>query len=96
MSGIKYTHQAVVKGYEEPVNVIKQDVCCALCEKVLLKTVQIKEIPEENSYRFICPDCGGKSFINTFNYKVFFEPMNCSISKIEKEGDIWVVNLSGN
>ncbi len=96
MSGIKYTHQAVVKGYEEPVSVIKHDVCCAMCEKVLLQTVQIKEIPQEDSYCFICPSCGGKSFITTFYYKAFFEPMNCSISSIEKKGDVWVVNLLEN
>jgi predicted RNA-binding Zn-ribbon protein involved in translation (DUF1610 family) len=96
MSGFKFSQREVVKGYEEPVTRINRDVCCAMCETVLLRTVQIKEIPEENMYKFTCPTCGGKSFINNFSYKTFFEPVNCSIKNIEKDGEIWVVQLSKN
>lgn len=90
---INFKHQEIVRGHEEPVTKIKQDICCALCELVLLKSVQIKEIPEENNYKFTCPNCGGKSFIHRFSYKAFFEPVNCLIDNIEREGDVWVVSL---
>lgn len=96
MSGFKFSQKEVVKGYEEPITTINRDICCAMCEVVLLRTVQIKEIPEENIYKFICPNCGGKSFLNRFLYKTFFEPVNCSIKNIEKDGEVWVVQLSKN
>lgn len=90
---IKVTHKEQLKEYHSPLDTIKKDVCCAMCEKTLVRTVQIKDIPDQKRYRFTCPDCGGKSFITDFYYKLFLEPVSSQINNITEENGIWVVHL---
>jgi len=90
---IKITHKEQLKEYQEPLETIKKDVCCAMCEKVIARTVQIKDIPDKKQYRFNCPSCGGKSFITEFLYKAFLEPVNSKIHNITEENGVWLVHL---
>ena len=103
---IKFTETKFVKGAEEPLDKICKDIKCANCDILLIKSVQLKDIPISETveinknllrinkkyykYIFKCPFCDGKSFIETFNYKAFFEPINCkivNIETIEKNGE---------
>ena len=74
---------------------INKTISCASCEKDLVRSVQIVEIPEPMDYIFTCPHCGGKSFKNKFSFKAHFEPIGCSITSVdynEKE-KLCLVNL---
>lgn len=91
---IKMTCKTMAKEYNEPLKSLDLDVCCALCEKIIVKTYQLKEIPDEKRYKFKCPTCGGSSFITTFKYKMFIEPINCVINNITEEDGVWLVDLN--
>lgn len=91
----KFTYTEYAKEEHEKLNTIKEDIECASCEKLLVRSIQIKDIKKEMNYKFTCPFCGGKSFLKKFNYQAFFEPVLCKIDNIDyKEGEkLCLVNL---
>lgn len=77
---VKYTEK--LKEVYEPLSTLNKDICCASCEKLLVRSVQIKEIPKKEKYKFSCPFCGGNSFLITLDYKAHFQPVNCKIAEV--------------
>lgn len=86
INNISYVEYA--KEHHDPLKTINNDIECASCEKILVRSVQIKEIKKPMNYKFTCPFCKGKSFLKKFEYQAFFESVECKIVDVEyNEGE---------
>lgn len=75
MNDINFEIKHVAKVDEETLETIRETISCACCEKELVNVISIKKIPLVQKSQFKCPFCEKKSFIETFEHKVFFEPL---------------------
>ena len=83
MSIDKCFYREYAKEEHPPLDVIKEDIDCACCEKIIMRSVQIIDIIKPMQYKFTCPFCSGKSFLRKFQFQAHFEPVNCDIVNIE-------------
>lgn len=79
----KFTYTEYAKEHHDPLDTIKEDIECASCEKILVRSLQIKDIKKPMKYKFVCPFCDGKSFLKKFEYQAHFEPVGCKINSID-------------
>lgn len=96
MQNGKSFYKEVIIDKEKKIETDIVYVECALCEKTLVKCVQILEIPKELMYIFMCPHCSGKSFKKSFKFKTLFETVDCKIENIEysEKENLCLVKLS--